>query len=52
MKCPKCGSTKIMKWGTVGTLQGEKQRYHCHKGHTFYAKGKKKTRKGKRKKRG
>lgn len=36
--CPKCGSDDIRKIGHTLSLRGRKQRYQCHKGHTFYAK--------------
>jgi transposase-like protein len=36
--CPKCGSSRVVKLGFIPTIHGEKQRYRCHKGHTFYAK--------------
>ncbi len=38
MNCPKCGSSRIVKLGFIPSVSsGEKQRYRCHKGHTFYA---------------
>jgi transposase-like protein len=38
MICPRCGSDDIRKMGHQITLRGKKQRYLCHKGHTFYDK--------------
>ncbi|MCS7367286.1 MAG: hypothetical protein NDF52_05350 [archaeon YNP-WB-062] len=29
MKCKHCGSNEIVKWGTVKTKIGRKQRYKC-----------------------
>jgi DNA-directed RNA polymerase subunit RPC12/RpoP len=29
MKCKHCGSNEIIKWGTVKTKTGRKQRYRC-----------------------
>lgn len=38
IKCPKCGSEKISKFGSVPTVsRGVIQRYRCHRGHTLYA---------------
>lgn len=38
MKCPKCGSTEVVKFGKYPSVSEgkKKQRYRCHRGHTFY----------------
>jgi transposase-like protein len=38
MKCPKCGSEKVIKFGNVPSVtRGELKRYRCPRGHTFYS---------------
>jgi predicted Zn finger-like uncharacterized protein len=38
IKCPECGSTKIVRFGSIPTRSGKKQRYRCQEcGRTFYA---------------
>jgi len=39
MKCPKCGSDKIVKFGEIPTVKsGRKKRFRCQEcGRTFYA---------------
>lgn len=52
MRCPKCKSEKIVKFGVYPSVKlGERQRYRCHKGHTFYANTKRRV-KARRSKKG
>ena len=38
MDCPRCGTSDVRKIGRTISLTGLKQRYQCHKGHTFFKK--------------
>jgi predicted Zn finger-like uncharacterized protein len=40
IKCPSCGSTHVVRFGSIPTRHGIKRRYRCQEcGRTFYAEG-------------